>query len=258
MTDKTISLVCVYNDKHEFESMVGTLDGICEAIRIEIVGIDNRGSRFTSAAAALNYGANLASGSILIFLHQDIRFLSDSFFDRLLSNDPNNFNRILGVAGVASCKKTAKTISNMREGLSISYDTLNSALEAVVTLDECFLACSLDAFKAVGGFDAKTCPGWHLYVADFCLAASRMGIVPYVIDSHDLLHMSRGAKDASFYVCERLLAEKYSGVYPEIATTCTWFPTGWRYTIHDVWRKTKKFAKSTCLSVFNMKDVDNK
>ena len=249
MANSEIALICVYNDSVQYQAMVDSAPSKRIGNGIEVVGVDNTNNRFSSAASALNFGARQTGGdNILVFLHQDIRFLSASFLERLKNVVRAHPQRIFGIAGSRTSRKDSPMISNITEGSGRVYDTLGSSIEEVFTLDECLLACTYNMFGVLGGFDAHTCNGWHLYGADLCLSAKLKKIPSYVIDAHDVLHISGGKRDATFYACERLLAQKYAKDFSQVKTPCTWFPTGWRYEPYDIWRKIKKRTRSRLLA----------
>lgn len=78
------SIICVYNDPEILDSwLLTSLESESEAL-YESILIDNREGNYSSAAAALNAGAARANGDYYIFVHQDVRFLGDSWFDSAL------------------------------------------------------------------------------------------------------------------------------------------------------------------------------
>lgn len=93
-------------------------------VSYELIGLDNQDGHFPSAAVALNYGANKASGDVLVFLHQDILFDNSSGLSSL--TDPKYFEQpaIIGLFG-ASHGKSRQVGEN---------------LWSAETLDECCIA----------------------------------------------------------------------------------------------------------------------
>ena len=68
-----ISIICVFNDKNILEeNLINSLEYQNE--EYELILLDNRTNKFSSAAEALNFGANQAKGDLFIFSHQDIKF----------------------------------------------------------------------------------------------------------------------------------------------------------------------------------------
>ncbi len=196
-------------------------------VDVDCVMIDNRQKAFNSAAAALNYGAAKAKGDVLVFLHQDIEFLSDAALEQIYDFAVKNKNVIFGAAGVKSRKEDAsgKIFTSMYAGEDkVKNSSLDNATECF-TLDECLIACYKDCMKNIA-FDEKTCDGWHLYGADLCLQA---GLDPdlkvMVIPMDYVWHKSNGNADKSYHLTQNKLADKYKGKYRVINTT-----NGYQYT----------------------------
>ena len=95
-----ISVICVYNNEESFNSqLLYTLKK--QKIDYELIAIDNRNHRFSSAAAALNYGARKSKGDVLIFSHQDIYLKTGNELEKLaevISKEP--IGTIVGTQGV--------------------------------------------------------------------------------------------------------------------------------------------------------------
>ncbi|GAA0668931.1 glycosyltransferase [Natronoarchaeum mannanilyticum] len=98
MSETKISVITVYNDQRVLEEwLLDSLSGQ-DFEEFETITIDNRDGIFPSAAEALNYGASQASGEYYVFIHQDVRLLTESWLQELydyLSTAPE-----LGMAGV--------------------------------------------------------------------------------------------------------------------------------------------------------------
>lgn len=67
-----ISLITVFNNQSMIDEMINS-DKRQNDADTEFIMIDNRNNKFNSAAAALNYGVEKASGDVLVFC---IRILS--------------------------------------------------------------------------------------------------------------------------------------------------------------------------------------
>ena len=81
-----VSVICCYNRANEYAAMCETLR--TQNIPCEMIGVDNSNQRFSSAAAALNWGAEQAQGDVLVFLHQDILFSRAESLAELISACP--------------------------------------------------------------------------------------------------------------------------------------------------------------------------
>ena len=69
-----ISVITIYNDKNVLESTLLKSIKVQENCEYETILVDTYSHGFTSAASALNYGASLAKGDYLVFIHQDVKF----------------------------------------------------------------------------------------------------------------------------------------------------------------------------------------
>src|SRR5271170_5575118 len=74
MTIPKISVVCVYNDLAIFQNVLSRSLRSQEFRDFELISLDNRGSKYDSAAAAYNAGARLSNAEVTVFVHQDVQF----------------------------------------------------------------------------------------------------------------------------------------------------------------------------------------
>lgn len=219
-----ISIVCVYNDQVQFESMCSSAlrFGLSQ---IEIIGLDNRESRWESAAAAYNEGVKRSSAPYILFSHQDIVFTDSIFFADFIRELEEDDTQIIGVAGAKLTKgKTNRAmLSGMYQGSKLWRHHTIASKARVETLDECLFGCHKDIFKKLH-FDENACDGWHFYAVDFCLQAGLKGVPSFVIPAN-VLHLSGGNRDASYYLSQEKIKKKYSEVFDVFATTCGWSRT---------------------------------
>ncbi|MDD6225493.1 MAG: glycosyltransferase, partial [bacterium] len=94
---KTISLITVYNNMPLLDDMLKTAEQQ-KNVEIDYIMIDNRNGRFSSAAAALNYGIKQSKGEVVVFLHQDIEFLEPDVLEKVYDFAVNNKYVIFGSA----------------------------------------------------------------------------------------------------------------------------------------------------------------
>ena len=203
--------------------------------------IDNNGNgRFSSAASAYNSFLDQSiEAEVYVFCHQDIIFLHEALqtMYRLCMEDPMV---LYGAAGVKNDgnKDVSRVISSMamiQEGWN--YKTLRKdTTESVFTLDECLICGSGQLFNNLR-FDEKVCDGWHLYVAELCMQCHVKKIPVKVFDA-DIVHLSGGTQDKSFFICEKRIVKKYRGIFPVISYTCGWAYTGpLKYWLLSIYRK---------------------
>jgi hypothetical protein len=178
-----ISVICVYNDDLILQNYL--LKSLSEQKTVyELITIDNRENRFTSAAEALNYGGTKATGDYLLFVHQDVDLCSDSWLgstEDVLDAIPN-----LGIAGVAGVSENGATllerfrnrIKHLPEG--VVWGNPIREPELVQTLDECLVIIPKSVFDVMQ-FDDVACKHWHLYTHDYCLSIRTKGFEVYVL-----------------------------------------------------------------------------
>lgn len=218
-----VSIVCVYNNEAQYKDFVGSL--MRQTVAYELIGLDNRNSRWKSAAAAYKYGVDLAQAPVVLFSHQDILFLDDSFLRDFVALVTSNSEMVVGVAGAALSNdgRSRDLLSGMYQGNALRRHKTIHDLTPAMTLDECLFGCSKRVFERIS-FDEATCDGWHFYAVDFSLQALRAGLRVEVMPA-EVIHLSGGTRDDSYYLAQEKLKRKYAGVFEVIATTCGWTRT---------------------------------
>lgn len=220
-----VSVICVYNNQNQFEEqLVKSLQ--MQDIDYELVSIDNSTNCFKSAASALNYGASISSGEVLVFSHQDI-FLKE--FDSLkyfaLSIQNSCIGDIVGAVGV---KKGVKTyFSNITEGAIFDKQLPNlykRKLYDVSTVDECFFGMRKETWKKLK-YNESICDNWHLYCVEICLHAIKTGGSVYVYPVK-LHHFSKGKISLGYMINLKKLCRYYRRDFKYIWTTCYKVRTG--------------------------------
>lgn len=231
-----ISVVCVYNNRSILEEwLIPTLKVQTEPH--EIILVDNSGASFASAAEALNYGGEQARGDYIMFVHQDVRLEKETWLqeaDAWLERLPR-----LGVAGVAGISDKSKVGCKELQWNFIKHGVppkmWGNAItqpEIVQTVDELLLIVPRRVFKLIK-FDARTCPGWHLYGVDYCLSALKRGLFTYVLPL-PVWHRSTGGGPITpfgillnggtmpreYYRDLRRVLQKHRRAHRNIYTTC--------------------------------------
>ncbi|HEV2904060.1 MAG TPA: glycosyltransferase family 2 protein, partial [Pyrinomonadaceae bacterium] len=222
VVEQMISIVCVYNNAQVLrERLLHSLDQ--QAVSYELIDVDNRQSRFQSAAAALNWGAAQARGDWLLFAHQDVALLSDEWLaraERLL----NELNPV-GWCGVAGSDQTGRSRGMLLDRAHLSGEPIATPLE-IQTLDECVLI-HRRAGDRNGYFD-EGLTGWHAYGVEACCAAIREGAKNYVLPL-PVWHDSKTTNLAGLEEAHQYVWQKHGGALKRIATTCGNLPDeyGW-------------------------------
>jgi hypothetical protein len=179
-----ISIICVYNNESVLNNWL-----LCslknQSAKFEMILIDNRDGKYKSAASALNWGGNKATGEYLCFVHQDVHFCRNSDLETieyLLSTLGN-----LGVAGVAGMSTNGSTVQQSQRNVIIEHEDPPefwgnpiTEPEIVQTVDECLFVVPKKIFNILP-FDEETCNSWHFYAVDYCLSLISMGFSVYAL-----------------------------------------------------------------------------
>lgn len=212
-----ISVICVSNNMNVLNEMLKkSLQNQSESY--ELVVLENSNHEYSSAASALNRGAQKAIGDILVFAHQDISFDDQDFLKkiRLYLNDLPN-NSLVGLAGIADEKGV---VSNLKQGPNHALAgpiQINKPFE-VQTLDEVLIACKKNTFNLIK-FDDKVCDDWHLYGVDFSLTSIALGHKNYVLPL-EIFHKSSGKISLGYALTLNKVINKHRREVPYIYTTC--------------------------------------
>jgi len=189
-----ISIVCAYKNAGILNDWL--LESLkAQTVEYEMIAIDTAERGFQSAAQALNCGGNQARGKYIMFVHQDVKLISNSWLkdaEEILDTLPN-----LGIAGVVGSVEKGRSVSErMRNVIRHGDDREQignpiSSPERVQTLDELLCIIPREVFQRCP-FDEDTCSNWHLYGVDYCLTMLTLGKGVYVIPFF-VIHKSKGA-----------------------------------------------------------------
>ena len=237
-----LAIITVYNNEELAEQMTETAAKASRGYSCQFITINNKNNNlYPSAAAAFNAVLDqMPDADVFVFCHQDIVFLNQSLYDiySICMGEPLT---LFGAAGVKNTgphgggKRIISSMALFKDGWN--YKTLEKGTtEEVFTLDECLICASRSLFAQLK-FDEETCNGWHLYAAELCMQCHVKGLCVKVFDA-DIVHLSGGSQDKSFYVCERKLVKKYRKTFPIISYTCGWAYTDpFRYACLKLYRR---------------------
>jgi GT2 family glycosyltransferase len=190
----------------------------------DLILVDNTDGKYYSAAAALNYGASMAQGEYIMFIHQDVDLCTPHWLEEVESNiNELEDLGVLGVAGKATNIQSA--ISNIYQGdppEKINPDPIKRPVK-VQTIDECLFIIPRPLFEEIK-FDQEVCDDWHLYGVDFCLTAKKKGYQVFV-SPQCVYHRSPGDSfSEGYYETLGKLIQKHKKHYRFINTTMgEWF-----------------------------------
>ena len=238
-----LSIIIVWNNLEKYNEACKYI-GLQDYKDVEIIGIDNREKIFSSASSALNHGASISKGDMLLFMHQDMYLWQNDALSKIvyyLSKEPNS---IMGVAGIdASTKKVISDICEDKEKKIKRLTPLSNEINEVITLDECLFSMKKSLWQRIK-FDEENCNSWHLYGVDICYANIIFnGGKNYVI-SLDCCHDSFGKADNDFYKTLKKLVKKYKNKIDNFCSCCASFKCNMHcfqmYRIKKLFKLTKK------------------
>lgn len=204
----------------------------------ELIVVDTKRQMFFSAAKALNYGASLAKGNLLVFAHQDICLLERDALQELWDCAWNNDFGLAGVAGAIGKNKFEVASSVIMGDKRIQAGIPNKSICRCYALDECLMITKKESFK---GFDdlGET---WHFYGVEYsyrCLLKQEKVLLFPI----DVYHASAAKSlDKNYFDTLKLFAKKY----PKeklIRTCCGYFKNNGLLDSYCLYRKFKLFLK---------------
>ncbi|MEM3449461.1 MAG: glycosyltransferase [Nitrososphaerota archaeon] len=226
------SIVSVYNNERILHNcLLKSLNK--QTSQFQLILVDNKTSKYNSIPKALNIGAINAEGDYIMFIHQDVALLgiywlyvAEQFLNRLTD---------LGIAGVAGVSVEGKTLPKKFRNIIFggsegrTWGNRITEPEEVQTLDELLLIVPRRVFSYLK-FDENF--SFHLYGADYCLTAKRLGLKVYVLPL-PVWHLSNGLLDTNYFVTLMKLIGKHRMFYNKIClTTLECWTQGPKYLIN--------------------------
>lgn len=233
-----VSIICACNNQKIFKEMLAKSLEKQSFKSFEIIIIDAKEKGFKSASQTLNYGASLAKGALLIFVHQDIEFSDADSLEKLVYYGNNCNFGMIGVAGTIGDKSFAvsSTVSMGKE--RIIAGILNTSVTNVYSLDECLLMCKKEKFK---GFDDYGTT-WHFYGVEYsqrCIENNENVLIVPVNIYHDSYANSL---DKTYFDTLKLYCKKHKN-QKLIRTCCGYFKNNSLLPLYCAYRKFKLFIK---------------
>lgn len=220
MKTPKISIIIIYTNDNQLSECNKWIDKQTYQGEIEKIILDNRGNKaYTSAAQALNDGANKATGEVLFFMHQDIYLWDLDAIKNIVEYLIDKKDTIVGAAGIDLRDFQAHFDIKMKDDPhQLSWTTNGECIKAY-TLDECLLVMSRETYEKYK-FDEITCDNWHCYGADICLANYLAG-GENIIFPLSICHDSFGLPESEAFIESSIkLTKKYQGKIKRLTTTC--------------------------------------
>ena len=223
-----VSVICVYNSEAQLNAQLkASLRG--QDLEYEFIGLDNASGAFPSAAAALNQGAKISAGDVLVFSHQDIFLKTEDTLRELAEAIAAcETGTIVGTQGVKEPSRTY--YENLTAGADYDaalQEKCEKRLYEVSCVDEGLFGMTRATWER-HPFDEALCDNWHLYAVEACLWAREQGHSVFV-QPVQLHHFSRGRISRSYMKGLIRLADRYRKSHRYIWTTCYKVPSSWLY-----------------------------
>ena len=209
------------------------LDHIAQTIGCdyEYIKIDNSENKY-SITQAYNKGVNNAKGDILVFIHEDVFFLTENWGTVLLEKfRKNDSTGLIGVAGTKAllnkpgswasagkeyhCGQVVHDLKH-KDGQFLTMFSYDKTDTKVVAVDGLFFTVRGTLFERIR-FDEQTFRHFHFYDLDICMQVSA---THDIIVTYDILlkHLSAGTFDAVWKQNAELFINKYKDRLPVFIT----------------------------------------
>lgn len=219
-------IVCTVKPE-QFEALASNIEAtIGQSVDYELIGIDNRENN-DSLACVYNRGAGKARYPNLLFVHEDVRFLTSGWYamvcDRLAAPD-------CGVIGFAGTKykthapsgwwtteevNVAHLLQGDAGGQRALHINDNAAFEEVAVLDGFCMFVPARVWRE-HPFDEVHLKGFHCYDIDFSLEVGA-AYTNYVCCTIEVVHLSYGNFDDRWL---RTMIEMHRGKWNTLLPRC--------------------------------------
>ncbi len=265
----SVTIVCVFNDPSVRERC---LDRSIESIRwempdVDYITVDNTRNTYSSAGAALTYGASKARHDFVVFAHQDVYFHSLRQLARaaqFMAADPS-----IGILGAIGVSTDGRLLGQLRDRVVLLGDSISNP-STVDSVDEVLFMVRKSALTQEP-LTSRPDLSWHAYAVEYCLRMRERGLRAVALDlliTHNSLTINLTGLDAAHGAV--------SSLYPHflpIMTTCgpilspaprvtsSWLDSHrWRYRwLIQSWRIARTQLRSSAITVLAdiRRDVDD-
>lgn len=212
-----ISIICLCNNKKVYNQYLKNSLANQRNCSYELLLIDNKNNKYSSASKAFNEISKIAKGDLLMFVHQDIELTDEYTLNKI--EDCFKQTHDLGIIGIAGAKgkDVISNIYHSEKKVLVSSNHITEVTE-VNSLDECLFVVPKDIVLN-NPFDEEICNNWHLYAVEYCYRMKTLGKKVAVLPV-EAYHVSYGDfMSEGYYQSLELLAKKYHNSFKTIDTT---------------------------------------
>lgn len=218
-TQALVSIIICSIDEKKFTRVTANFRQLLGGEPFEIIGIHDA----KSLCEGYNRGIRKASGSILVFSHDDIEILSPDFRFKL-RRYLKQYD-LIGLAGATRLTGSSWVGAGWPEihGQVTQYDEKTDVFKVniygiharhvpnVQAIDGLFLALNRNVLESVS-FDERIFNGFHFYDMDFTFAAHLAGFKLGICNDIVAVHYSTGNYDEAYVRYGKRFLDKYRGV----------------------------------------------
>ena len=210
--EPTISIICVFNDPQvRSECLDASVARL--GTSVQYVPVDNVDHQFASAGAALNHGASMATGEVLVFVHQDVYLHA---MGPLLAQARRLGPGGWGMIGAAGITSGGVLVGSMRDRMVLTGVDADEPVE-VDSVDEVLFMVRRDLVAEQPLVEVPAL-AWHGYAVEYGLRLRALGLRTGAANcavTHNSLTINLDRLD----VAHLHLAEVYPTHTP-VRTTC--------------------------------------
>lgn len=213
---RPVSVVCVSNDSDVLAACLqrSVDEGMTAAPRTELIVVDNRDGRFSTAGAALNAGVRTARNGVIALVHQDVVLHSLPALERgaaLLEQSSS-----IGMLGAVGIDDSGRILGRMRDRV-VQIGEPADAPTAVASLDEVVLMATRDRLLR-SPLTEHPLLAWHAYGVEYACRVRREGLIAAAVDL-EVSHNSLTTNLARLAEAHHRIRDEYPELLP-IRTTC--------------------------------------
>ena len=166
-----ISIVCVYNDPDvRRECLDRSIAAYAGGLEVDYIPVDNTKYAFSSAGAALNYGARQARHDLVVFVHQDVYLHS---LERMTTAAAAFSEGAWGLLGASGVTAQGKSVGRLRDRIQLIGSSAPTPVD-VDSVDEVLFMVPRELVLR-HPLTADPDLAWHAYAVEYGLRLRQLG-----------------------------------------------------------------------------------